>query len=192
VAGFATEYSGMRFGFFFFAEYVNVFILSALAVVLFLGGSNAPLDIQPLLDLFNIRIDAAAVDPAGLGLGLLIIALFGVPLAILGLTLLVWTFRSHWSFIKSLVVAFILFNVMVGGAVMVWAYMAFEVVAGLFWFLAKTFTLAFVFVWMRGTLPRVRIDQLMGWAWKWLVEIALLNIFVTAAAILILQELARR
>jgi NADH-quinone oxidoreductase subunit H len=45
---------------------------------------------------------------------------------------------------------------------------------------------------MRGTLPRVRIDQLMGWAWKWLVEIALLNIFVTAAAILILQELARR
>ena len=38
----------------------------------------------------------------------------------------------------------------------------------------------FVFVWMRGTLPRVRIDQLMGFAWKWLMRIALLNIFVTA------------
>jgi hypothetical protein len=41
VAGFATEYSGMRFGFLFFAEYVNVFIVSAITVVLFLGW-NAP------------------------------------------------------------------------------------------------------------------------------------------------------
>src|SRR5256885_8713850 len=44
VAGFATEYSGMRFGFFFFAEYVNVFIMSALLVTLFFGGWTAPFD----------------------------------------------------------------------------------------------------------------------------------------------------
>ena len=42
VAGFATEYSGMRFGFFFFAEYVGVFIVSALTVSLFFGGWQAP------------------------------------------------------------------------------------------------------------------------------------------------------
>ena len=191
VAGFATEYSGMRFGFFFFAEYVSVFILSALTVVLFLGGWNAPLDIAPLLDFLNISINAAAIDPGGLGMGLLFLVALGVPLAILGLTLVVGMLFSHWGWIKSLVVAFILFNVIVGAAIGLWAYMAFEVVAGLFWFTGKTFTLAFVFVWMRGTLPRVRIDQLMGWAWKWLVEIALLNIFLTAGAILIVQELAR-
>ena len=46
VAGFATEYSGMRFGFLFFAEYVNVFIVSALMVTLFFGAWNAPVDIN--------------------------------------------------------------------------------------------------------------------------------------------------
>ena len=70
--------------------------------------------------------------------------------------------------------------------------MSFETVVGLFWFTAKVFTFVFLFVWMRGTLPRVRIDQLMGFAWKWLIEIALLNVFVTAGAILVIQELQRR
>jgi NADH-quinone oxidoreductase subunit H len=100
--------------------------------------------------------------------------------------------KSGWSFLKSLVVAFILFNFFAVAAVTIWAFLSFEVVVGLFWFIVKTFTFVFIFVWMRGTLPRVRIDQLMGFAWKWLVEIALLNIFVTAGAILLVQELARQ
>jgi NADH-quinone oxidoreductase subunit H len=189
VAGFATEYSGMRFGFFFFAEYVNVFILSALTVVLFLGGWNAPIDPRPILDFLGITINPA-LDPGSLGMGLLFLVAFGVPLLILLLTLPIWMLRRDWSFIKSLIVAFVLFNVIVAGAVGIWLFLSFEVVVGLFWFTIKVFTFAFIFVWMRGVLPRVRIDQLMGFAWKWLVEIALLNIFVTAGAILLLQELA--
>ena len=60
---------------------------------------------------------------------------------------------------------------------------------GLIWFFAKTYVFVVVFVWMRGTLPRVRIDQLMGFAWKWLLPVALLNIFVTAAAIVVVKQI---
>ena len=72
VAGFATEYSGMRFGFFFFAEYVNVFVVSAMTVVLFFGGWNAPFDWP-----FPVEV---ALDPASLGIGLLFLVAL-VPVA---------------------------------------------------------------------------------------------------------------
>jgi NADH-quinone oxidoreductase subunit H len=182
----------MRFGFFFFAEYVNVFILSALTVVLFFGGWNSPIDAQAILDFFHIGSVTPAIDVSSMGIWLLWVLAFGVPLLVLLIALPLWMLKSGWSFLKSLIVAFILFNVFAGAAVTIWAFLSFEVVVGLFWFIVKTFTFVFIFVWMRGTLPRVRIDQLMGFAWKWLVEIALLNIFVTAGAILLVQELARQ
>jgi NADH-quinone oxidoreductase subunit H len=191
VAGFATEYSGMRFGFFFFAEYVNVFILSALTVVLFFGGWNSPIDPRPILDFLHISINPA-IDLASMGIWLLWALLIAVPLLVLVISAVVWLFKSSWSLLKSVIVGFILFTVLAIGVVGIWAFMSFEVVVGLFWFTAKVFTFAFVFVWLRGTLPRVRIDQLMGFAWKWLIEIALLNIFVTAGAILLVQELSRQ
>ena len=127
-----------------------------------------------------------------MGIWLLWAIVFGVPLLILLLALPLWMFKSGWSFVKALIVAFVLFNVLAVAVVGAWAFLSFEVVVGLIWFLIKTFTFVFIFVWMRGTLPRVRIDQLMGFAWKWLVEIALLNVFVTAGAILLVQELSRQ
>ena len=48
-----------------------------------------------------------------------------------------------------------------------------------FWFVAKTGVLLFVFIWIRGTLPRFRYDQLMGFAWKFLFPVAVLNLLVT-------------
>jgi NADH-quinone oxidoreductase subunit H len=174
VAGFATEYSGMRFGFFFFAEYINVFIVSALTVVLYLGGWTAP---------WTLPHVALTIDLGALSGWLLAIVLVVPVLATLVLAAPVYLFRSRTRWWVALIIGFVLFNVLVGGLVSLWAYISFDWVAGLFWFLGKTFTLVFVFVWLRGTLPRVRIDQLMGFAWKWLLPAALLNLFVTAIAV---------
>jgi NADH-quinone oxidoreductase subunit H len=190
VAGFATEYSGMRFGFFFFAEYVNMFILSAMTAVLFLGGWNAPFDIDPLLSAIGIATPVnLSFDPGALGPGLLWLVLLGPPILIAILTGIVWMLRSSWSLLTSLIVAFVLFNVLVVGALLTFLAIDLDWVIGLFWFLGKTITLILFFVILRAALPRVRIDQLMGFAWKWLVPAALLNIFVTAAAIVVLEQL---
>jgi NADH:ubiquinone oxidoreductase subunit H len=99
-----------------------------------------------------------------------------------------YLFRSQTRWWVALILGFVLFNVVVGGLLGLWAYINFDWVAGLLWFLAKTFGLVFLFVWMRGTLPRVRIDQLMGFAWKWLLPASLLNLFVTALAIMVIDR----
>jgi NADH-quinone oxidoreductase subunit H len=92
VAGFHTEYSGMRFAFFFLAEYGSMFLVSGLAVVLFLGG---------------------------------------------------------WQ-----------------------GVLASQIVPGPLSFMAKTMFLVFVQMWLRWTLPRLRVDQLMAMCWKYLIPIA--------------------
>ncbi len=190
VAGFATEYSGMRFGFFFFAEYVNMFILSAMTAVLFLGGWNAPFDIDPLLNAIGVSTPVdIALDPGAMGPGLLWLVMLGPPILIATLTGIVWMLKSSWSLLVSLVVAFLLFNVIVVGALLLFLAIDLEWVIGLGWFIGKTVALILFFVILRAALPRVRIDQLMGFAWKWLVPAALLNIFVTAAAIVVLEQI---
>lgn len=94
VAGFHTEYSGMKFALFYMAEFLQVFSLSALAATLFLGGWQGP-----------------------------------------------WL--PSWV-----------------------------------WFFLKTYGLIFIMLWFRGTFPRLRVDQLMGFAWKFLLPMSMANIVV--------------
>ena len=100
VQGFNTEYSGMRFAMFYLAEYANMFLVSGVAVALFLGGWSSP---------------------------------FG-------------------SFLSG----------------PVW---------GLFWFIGKGMVLVFLQIWIRWTLPRLRVDQLMYISWKVLTPFMFACIF---------------
>ena len=101
VAGYHTEYSGMRFGLYFLGEYVTMIMLGSLVAVFFLGGWRGPL-LPPVV-----------------------------------------------------------------------------------WLLVKILLVALFMIWVRGTLPRLRYDQLMSLGWKVLIPLALVNIIVTGAVMLL-------
>jgi len=60
---------------------------------------------------------------------------------------------------------------------------------GLLWFIIKVFLVFGTIVWMRATLPRLRVDQLMSFAWKGLLPMAIVNLFIIAAEVLWLPEI---
>ncbi|MBI4299740.1 MAG: NADH-quinone oxidoreductase subunit NuoH [Chloroflexi bacterium] len=109
VAGHHTEYSGMKFGLFYVAEYTSILAACAVMSTLFFGGWH------------------------------------GIP----------WLERYIPPWI---------------------------------WFIAKIYIFFAVFIWTRATLPRLRIDQLMAFAWKFLIPLSLLNILVTAVEVLLIDN----
>lgn len=184
VAGFSTEYSGMRFGFFYFAEYVNVFIISALIVTLFFGGWTAPFN-------WPWPYSLNWLDPWSPGLiGWVGFLFMGGLLATTFFALVVRIFGGRdWSFFGTAYVFGSILAVTAGIALVgLLCFIALDWVTGLTWFMLKSYVFVFIFVWMRGTLPRVRVDQLMGFAWKWLLPASLLNLFVTATAVVLLNR----
>jgi NADH-quinone oxidoreductase subunit H len=112
IGGYHTEYSSMKLGFYLFAEYINMFISSAVISTVYFGGYNFP-----------------GIDPG-------------------------------W-----------LFGLM--GPVVLFAKILFFI---------------FVFMWIRWTLPRFRYDQLMRLGWKGMIPLAILNLLLTAAGMLIFDK----
>ena len=154
VAGFHTEYSSMKFASFFMAEYANMITVSCMATLLFLGGWNAPW-------------------PAEYGSSFVPVAVFLVAgLVALYHGVYAGRKRDQYTFPVFGVIFLIVAAVFLLPIVQSW-------LMPLFWFCAKTGTILFAFMWVRGTLPRFRYDQLMGFTWKFLFPVAMLNLLVT-------------
>jgi NADH-quinone oxidoreductase subunit H len=160
VAGFHTEYSSMKFALFFMAEYCNIVTICALGTLLFLGGWT-----QPLPDWTGINY-----LPVLLHWGAAAMLFFHGAQAMKSRP---W---DRFTFPAFGFVAFLL-----GGVFLIPATQ--QILLPLFWFVAKTGLLLFLFIWVRGTLPRFRYDQLMKFAWKFMFPVSLVNLFVTAALV---------
>jgi len=166
VGGFHTEYASFKFAMFFMAEYSSMITVSCLATILFFGGWLSPFP-QTAAWTWTHYIPAAAFALAGLALiihGLRYLTILGkIVLPALGLVLCA-----------------------LGG---VFARPGVpEFVQGPFWFLLKIAIFLFVYVWVRGTLPRFRYDQLMSFGWKLLLPLSILNVVITSLAIVWTQR----
>ncbi len=161
VAGFHTEYASFKFAMFFMAEYASMITVSCLAAILFFGGWLSPFP-QTAVFAWTHYIPTGAFAVAGLALiahGVRYLTIFGrVVLPALGLLLC-------------------------GLAALLASPGINELAQGPFWFLIKVAIFLFIYVWVRGTLPRFRYDQLMAIGWKLLLPLAILNVVLTSLAI---------
>jgi len=120
IGGYHTEYSSMKLGFYLFAEYINMFISSAVVTCLFFGGYDIP-----------FVNDAHLAESVGAN----------------------WMALMHVGMLFAKIVFFL-----------------------------------FLFMWVRWTIPRFRYDQLMNLGWKTLIPLALFNMLVTGALVLLHQN----
>ena len=154
VAGFHTEYSSMKFAAFFMAEYANMVTAAAMTTTLFLGG---------WLPLFPVEFGSNYAAPA----------LF----AFVGAICLYHGLHPARRLDRITLPVFALIFFVIAAALLVPTVVS--IFMPVFWFAAKTGFLLFVWIWIRGTLPRFRYDQLMGFAWKFLFPASILNLLAT-------------
>jgi NADH-quinone oxidoreductase subunit H len=161
VAGFHTEYASFKFAMFFIAEYTSMITVSCLCAIMFFGGWLSPF---PASWTVTHYLPSVILIPFGVWViwdGIRYETVFGrIVLPAIG------------TVITLLGVLFVLFPAVN------------EFIQGPFWLLSKIFFFLFVYVWMRGTLPRFRYDQLMSFGWKLLLPLSLANVVLTATAIL--------
>ncbi len=163
VAGFHTEYASFKFAMFFIAEYTSMITVSCLCTIMFFGGWLSPF---PASWTFTHYLPSVILIPFGLWViwdGLRYETIFGrLILPVVGLAM-----------------------VGIGAGLLLLPNFVNEYIQAPFWFLAKVFVFLFVYVWMRGTLPRFRYDQLMSFGWKFLLPLSIVNVIITSVVILL-------
>jgi len=170
VAGFHTEYSGMKFAFFFLAEYTNMIVVSSIATILFFGGWLRP---------FPGVASLGWLENGWLVLGPLVLGGF-----------LGWLVDQRSGTGLRCMFAGGVLGGLLGCAVAITdagglAGMSVPAVSGAFWFFLKVSIFLFLYIWFRGTYPRYRYDQLMALGWKWLIPLSILNVIGTGLVILL-------
>jgi NADH-quinone oxidoreductase subunit H len=154
VAGFHTEYSSMKFAAFFMAEYANMVTVSCVGTLLFLGGW------QPL---FPAQLGSSFIPPIIFILSALICFYHGLNPA------------RPFDRITLPVAGVVFLGV---GAIFLIPILS-AILIPLFWFASKVGVILFLYIWVRGTLPRFRYDQLMRFAWTFMFPVAMANLFIT-------------
>lgn len=155
VAGFMTEYSGFRWALYFLAEYASIFVIGGAGVTLFWGGWLRPFPNVAWLEWpLNVAFPVALFVAAGAGS--------------LYLTQRLWKLsRGRAIFLAVIAAALIL-----TGLIFLIPSVN-RAVIGLFWFSVKVGVIIYLMIWIRGTFPRFRYDQLMNIGWKYLIPIAM-------------------
>jgi NADH-quinone oxidoreductase subunit H len=160
VAGFHTEYASFKFAMFFIAEYTSMITVSSLCSIMFFGGWLSPF---PSAWTFTHYLPSLILIPFGLWV--------------------IWDGVRYETVFGRLILPGLGTVITVIGAVLIAFPAVNEFIQGPFWLLSKILTFLFVYVWMRGTLPRFRYDQLMSFGWKLLLPVSLANVVITAAVV---------
>lgn len=198
VAGYNIEYSGMRFGAFFVAEFGNIYVISAVAVTCFLGGWQVPFLAHPS-ELAGAGL-AVGRTLAGLPAMLVIslLALVNVFFAVITLRAFLQDLIRKWPRFRDRKVRinseWLGLNLLFGGAALFLALhwplraylpliyeLAFEYLLPFIVFFVKTMLICFVVLWWRWTLPRLRVDQLMSVCWRYLTPLGFFCLLGQAA-----------
>lgn len=160
VAGFHTEFSGFRWALYMLGESANTFVVCCVAATLFLGGW-----LRPFPNIHWLDIPLGYIAPA---------AMIVVP----GLLTVRLARRIRMPVERTGLLAFASIVTLIGLLLLVPAVN--QAVSGPFWFFAKVVGLFYIMVWLRGTLPRFRYDQLMNIGWKALIPLGLAAVLVNA------------
>lgn len=143
------------------AQRIPFILLQPLAFFIFIAGSSAEMNRSPfdLVEAESEIVSGYHTEYSGMKFGMFQLAEFGAVLVTSGV--MATLFLKGWEG---------------------------PVLPSHLWFLIKVFFFAFIMIWLRATLPRLRIDQVMDFAWKFLFPLSLINMFVTAVEVLVWEE----